>query len=150
MNQQVVAAAFFLKDNCVLVAKRAKTKKIAPGKYHLPGGHVEFGEEVPASLAREIREELAVDIEVGEPFHVFTYTTLEDHTVGIVFFAWMLDESQPIVLDPEDNETYLWLSLDNDAQLLESVDDHNYRAIRAGIEKLKCGTHSRKRHHEPG
>ena len=35
-------AAFLHDRGEVLLAKRAASKAIAPGKYHLPGGHVEF------------------------------------------------------------------------------------------------------------
>ena len=33
---------------------------------YLPGGHIDFGETGAAALAREMKEEAAVDVEVGE------------------------------------------------------------------------------------
>jgi 8-oxo-dGTP diphosphatase len=63
----VVAAAFLHHRREVLLAQRASTKSIAPGKCHLPGGHVEFGEHPATALARELREELAIETVAHEP-----------------------------------------------------------------------------------
>src|SRR5262245_15050724 len=81
--QKVVVAAVMIRDGRVLLAKRAATKRIAPGKYHLPGGHVEHGEHPAAALAREMAEEFGVRVDVGEPVHAFAYLWGGEHTVGI-------------------------------------------------------------------
>ena len=39
------------------VPKRADTKKFLPGVYNLPGGHVEYGEDIVEALKREYLEE---------------------------------------------------------------------------------------------
>src|SRR4051794_40893959 len=49
-QQRIVVAGFILDHGQVLLAKRATTKTLAPGKYHLPGGHVEFGETIKARI----------------------------------------------------------------------------------------------------
>lgn len=49
----------------MLVAQRP-ANKAQPLMWEFPGGKLEDGELPPAALAREIREELQVDIEVGE------------------------------------------------------------------------------------
>lgn len=49
----------------VLAAQRERPRSEA-GRWEFPGGKVEPGEPEPAAVARECREELGVDIEVGE------------------------------------------------------------------------------------
>jgi 8-oxo-dGTP diphosphatase len=49
----------------LLVAQRSYPPELA-SRWELPGGKVEPGESEPAALVRECREELGVDLEVGE------------------------------------------------------------------------------------
>jgi 8-oxo-dGTP diphosphatase len=49
----------------VLVGQRSYPPELA-GRWELPGGKVDPGESEPAALARECREELGIDIEVGD------------------------------------------------------------------------------------
>ncbi|MGH3743737.1 MAG: (deoxy)nucleoside triphosphate pyrophosphohydrolase [Mycobacteriales bacterium] len=60
----VVVAAAILRDGRVLVGRR-RTGPYA-GRYEFPGGKVEPGEDEGAALVRECREELGVEVEVGE------------------------------------------------------------------------------------
>jgi 8-oxo-dGTP diphosphatase len=60
-----VVAAVILRAGRVLACRRSPAKDAA-GKWEFPGGKVEKGESPEESLAREIREELSVDIRVGE------------------------------------------------------------------------------------
>ncbi len=59
----VVGAAIVRQNEC-LAAKRGPQMSLA-GKWEFPGGKVEKGEAPAHALAREIREELGIDIEVG-------------------------------------------------------------------------------------
>ena len=75
-GQQVITACAFIwrmrrSEVQILLAKRADTKKFLPGMYELPGGHIEFGEEIREGLAREILEELQVEVSIGDPFYVY-------------------------------------------------------------------------------
>lgn len=62
-GQQVITAcaAIYRKGSNgheIMVARRALTKKFLPGKFELPGGHIEFGETLVGGLCRELKEEL--------------------------------------------------------------------------------------------
>ena len=61
-GQQVIVAAAFISHKFdgvtkVFLPKRAATKKFLPNVFELPGGHIDFGEDIETGLKREIFEE---------------------------------------------------------------------------------------------
>ncbi len=80
------------------------------GYYYLPGGHVEFGESLRASLTREIGEELGVSGTVGEMIGIFENIYEEEgrvrHETNIIFLA-TLEKSD--VESKEDHISFDWI-----------------------------------------
>lgn len=104
----------------------------------MPGGHVQFAEDARAALSREIKEELGLDVNVGDPFYVFPYLSADrSRTVGIVFLASQRDESQSVRLDPRDNVDLKWVSSEDTATVFGSCRDHNFRAVVEGFARLR-------------
>lgn len=61
--QHVGVAAVISKDGAVLLEQRAFGA--AKGRWALPGGMLEFGEQVEAGLVREVLEETGIRVEIG-------------------------------------------------------------------------------------
>jgi 8-oxo-dGTP diphosphatase len=139
---QVFTACAFIHHNFngqqkVFLPRRADSKKFLPGKYELPGGHVDFGETMVDGLLREIREELNQDILVGDPFAVFTYTNQikGSHSIEVVYFACFKDGTPDITLNPEDHSTAGWFS-EAEATSLNDSEDDEVQVIRKGFAIL--------------
>jgi 8-oxo-dGTP diphosphatase len=64
MTTQIVVAGALIADQTLLVAQRARPSELA-GRWELPGGKVAPGESETAALARELAEELGIEVEVG-------------------------------------------------------------------------------------
>ena len=62
----VVAAALYDASGRVLIAQRPPGKHLA-GRWEFPGGKVAEGEDELAALARELREELGVEVTAARP-----------------------------------------------------------------------------------
>src|SRR5207244_4519406 len=54
----------------VLLVRRAATARFGAGKWCIPCGYVEWGEDVRDAVRRELREECGIDVEVLEAFDV--------------------------------------------------------------------------------
>ena len=86
---EVVAAVIERPDGAFLLAQRPRGKVYA-GYWEFPGGKVEPGEPLQAALARELHEELGIDVKVSHPWIVQIYT-YPHATVRLNFFrvrAW--------------------------------------------------------------
>jgi 8-oxo-dGTP diphosphatase len=66
MTEPIVVVGAALLDTGRLLAARRSAPPELSGRWELPGGKVEPGETPEAALARELREELGVEVEVGE------------------------------------------------------------------------------------
>jgi 8-oxo-dGTP diphosphatase len=86
---EVVAAVIERADGSFLLAQRPEGKVYA-GYWEFPGGKVEPGEQLAAALARELREELGIEVERAYPWIVQNYAYAHA-TVRLNFFrvrAW--------------------------------------------------------------
>ena len=69
-----VTAAIFRDKGKVLLMRRASDQPLA-GTWEYPGGKFEEGEDGPACLHRELREELGIDAKIGELVTIAKHTT---------------------------------------------------------------------------
>ncbi|MEL7481011.1 MAG: NUDIX domain-containing protein [Pseudomonadota bacterium] len=87
----------------------------APEALHwgLPGGKIDFGEPVKTAVAREIREELGIEIEVGRLACLTETIGADDgrHWVAPVYLATILSGT-PAILEPEKHADWGWFALD--------------------------------------
>lgn len=65
MPTRIVVAGALIDDGALLVAQRARPAELA-GLWELPGGKAADGESDAQALTRELREELGVEVSVGE------------------------------------------------------------------------------------
>jgi A/G-specific adenine glycosylase len=81
-HKHVGAAVIVDRRGRVLIAQR-KADSMLGGLWEFPGGTQEPGESIPACIAREIREELGAEIEVGAHVvtvaHAFSHFTMDLH-----------------------------------------------------------------------
>ena len=68
----MVAAALYDRSGRVLIAQRPAGKPLA-GRWEFPGGKVAAGESEEAALARELREELGIEMTTAKPFMRLTH-----------------------------------------------------------------------------
>jgi A/G-specific adenine glycosylase len=81
-HYDVVAAVTIREDNRVLVARRPEDAMLG-GLWEFPGGKCETGESLPEALQRELKEEMGINIDVGEEIvvikHAYTHFRITLH-----------------------------------------------------------------------
>ncbi len=80
-----MVAGLLEREGRVLVCRRRPGGR-HPLKWEFPGGKVEAGEEPRAALARELREELAVEAEIGEELMRYPYRYPDANPLLLIFF----------------------------------------------------------------
>jgi len=92
-----VAAALVFRDGKLLITQRHTDAHLG-GLWEFPGGKRELEETFEACLARELREELGIEVAVGELVESLTHA-YPDKTVHLRFFRCRWLEHEPRALD---------------------------------------------------
>jgi [ribosomal protein S5]-alanine N-acetyltransferase len=85
---KVVAGAMVL-DGQVLLVHRSPHRRAFPGVWDLPGGHIEPGESELEALARELHEELGVQIASSSTSHLCRLEAGSGEE-SVLFSAWLV------------------------------------------------------------
>ena len=96
----IVAAGVVIERGRVLLSQRKPGTHLA-GAWELPGGKVLAGEDPRDALRRELREELGIDVTVGEVVDVTFHRYGHDRPVLLLFFeaARVAGSPDPRALD---------------------------------------------------
>ena len=92
-----VSTALIFRAGKLLIAQRPEKSHLG-GLWEFPGGKREAGENFEQCLVREIREELGVEIAVGELFEEVAHD-YPDKSVRLKFFLCRLLAGEPQPLD---------------------------------------------------
>lgn len=124
-----VVGAAIMRDGKILCARRPFDKNLG-GKWEFPGGKVKPGETYREALAREIREELGCEVEVGDQVCT-TLNTYRFGTISLVTFRCTLkpgEEPKRLEhlklrwMDPLDMPSLDWAPADCEAVDLISIE----------------------------
>ncbi len=74
--------AYIVRNNRILTLKYTYPGGVI---YALPGGNLEFGEELKTALARELKEELGIDCTPAEIMHVAEVIYERENTIHFIF-----------------------------------------------------------------
>jgi A/G-specific adenine glycosylase len=103
-----IGVAVIWNDQQQILIDRRRQEGLLGGLWEFPGGKVEPGETVEACIRREIQEELAIDIAVGD--HLITVDHTYTHfrvTLNVYHCQHISGEPQPIECDE-----IRWVTLD--------------------------------------
>lgn len=128
----VVAAALVNTQNEVLLAQRPPGKRLA-GKWEFPGGKVEAQESPETALARELHEELGIDVATQgmEPFWFLSHDYVRDFGFHLLMPVYVVRRWQHDP-HPKEHAALCWKH-PRDMHALDMIE-----ADTALVEKLKA------------
>ena len=92
-DRKLVVAGLVVRDGLVLITQR-RADQALPLQWEFPGGKVEPGEAPVAALARELREEIGVTVEVGRIWDVL-FHAYDAFDLVMLVYACRLVEGEP-------------------------------------------------------
>lgn len=116
-----VTAGLVFRDGKLLITQRKPDAHLG-GLWEFPGGKLESGESFQAALVRELDEEIAIEVAVGELIEELTHCYPEK-TVHLKFFKcyWVKNEPQP-----RDVHALAWITR-------EQLADYHFPAADANL-----------------
>ena len=106
-----------------------------PGRYVVPGGHVELGERIEEAAVREAKEETGLDISDLEfiLFQEFIHDPSFWKPRHFIFFDYACRTQSTDVQLNDEAEEYVWVRLEAAAQL--PLDAYTRKAIEKLVEQ---------------
>lgn len=127
MQFNLAVKGIIRKGDEILVLKRSSEDDHKPNAWETVGGGMDAQNSPQEALKREIKEETNLEVEVGEPFNVFTFTKDNgEFKIGITFVCDYV--SGDVILSDEHSE-YKWIKPEEFKQL-ESIE-----SLHSEIEK---------------
>jgi len=123
MKQRLSVRAIIYREGKILLLRRATGRETILGKYELPGGKIEYGEQPEDTLRRCLHDEVGVHLQTAQLFDAITYIDHDDRDIQyivIVYNVALQKEHSDIHLSKNYNR-YQWI-LESEIQREEVTD----------------------------
>ena len=105
-DSRVFVKSLIVCNRKVLIIRRSNYSSLGKGEWDIPGGGVQFGEDLIDALHREVREETGLTVRVDRLLYAITAVTDPDkQVVGLVYICFA--DTDAVTLSHEHTE-YLW------------------------------------------
>jgi 8-oxo-dGTP diphosphatase len=129
MVQRIAMKGIIVKEGKVLILREAATYEDGTqvGRYHVPGGRIEVGENFEDALRREIREETGLEVDIIMPIYVGEWRPVikgVQNQIVATFFVCEPTSNKEVVLSTE-HDDFKWIdpTKSNDFDLMGPEDE---------------------------
>ena len=122
-----IVNAMLLKQGSVLLARRSPHRKVYPGLWSFPGGHVEAGETLEQALIREASEEVNVALVTYSVVALIADPNTTAEPITYYMYAVKEWSGEPNIIDDEHTELR-WFALE-EAKELPDLALEDYRPL---------------------
>jgi ribonuclease HI len=140
MNQRIAVRAIIRKDEKTLLLRRANGRPTILGKFELPGGKLEYGEQPEDALARYLKDDSGLTIQTAQLFDVLSYIDYDDRDMQYIFILYLVStnaEDSNLKLG-QNYDKYLWKKMSDihqdelteSAKLLLGISQQNIQSVK--------------------
>tara|TARA_Y100000310_G_scaffold105664_2_gene104165 strand:+ start:20993 stop:21400 length:408 start_codon:yes stop_codon:yes gene_type:complete len=116
-NFRIAVKSFIVKDNNVLLLKRRPNDPHKAGKWDIPGGRLELGEDPFTGIKRETKEETDLDIDIHMPLDIHHFTRDDGQKITMLIF--LCNPTTENIKISEEHTDHRWQSLSERENLPE-------------------------------
>jgi len=110
----VAGKAIIRKDVQILLLQRSSKSGFDPDLWELPGGKIDYGENLVDALEREVKEEVGLVIKIGRPFKTWHFYKDPFWVTGVTFLCDYIsgnvnlssEHADYVWIDPEEYTNY--------------------------------------------
>ena len=106
---RIAVKAFIVNNGKALLIKRRPNDAHSPGKWDIPGGRLDLGENPLEGIKRECKEEVNLDVEILLPVDIQHFTRDDSQRITMIIFLCK-PLSEDIKLSEEHIE-YKWVGI---------------------------------------
>lgn len=113
MKQTISVRAIIKNDNKTLLFKRSVGRESDLGKYELPGGRLEYGEQPEDALKRHLEDNVGVLVQTTQLFDAVTYINHNDRDIQRVIIVYLVSLQSKNINLPSGHKYghYVWSKL---------------------------------------
>lgn len=126
MKTRIITTAIVKCKNKYLIAKRATSKKFAPGKWEFISGFIDTNETAEEIILRELKEELKIKGVIVKSAEPYVITDKEGRWIIIPYLIDVKNNS--FTINKKDHSQVEWIEL---------KDFSKYKDIRKDIQEMK-------------
>lgn len=108
---KIAMRGFIIHNNKVLLIRESENYDSPnKGKYDLPGGKINPGENFKEGLLREIKEECGLNVKIGKAFSVQEWRPIVKETIHHIIGTFIkCSVDNPEVKLSKDHDKYIWI-----------------------------------------
>ena len=101
-DRKLVVAGLIVRDDGLVLITQRRADQALPLQWEFPGGKVEPGESPVEALARELREEIGVSVDVGRIWDVLFHAYPAFDLVMLVYACRIVEGNEPSAVEVAD------------------------------------------------
>lgn len=110
MKQRTAVKALVRRHNQTLLLRRANGRSSILGRFELPGGKIEYGEQPEDALKRYLVKDAGLHAATVQLFDVVSYVDSDDSDIQYVFIVYLVNVEKGEVLLSNNYDKAIWQS----------------------------------------